>query len=177
MAVTQDAERYVLIKEDASPALYLLRQQRLQRCKVEILSNRKGGMHPLDGCKAAQAIFSVSHGPGHDQPASREASKKAREVMANAKLGSRIGEIWLEIHPRTIMKGQWLADFIVECTIPPQETKVGSEDVIESHPWVIHVNGSANETRSGIGIILESLDSLISEQALLFGFKASNTVV
>lgn len=74
------------------------------------------------------------------------------------------------------MKGQALADFVVECTIPPHETEAGSEAIVESCPWVIHVDDSANKTGSGAGIVLESPNGLISKYALRLIFKASNNV-
>lgn len=38
------------------------------------------------------------------------------------------------------------------------------------------MDGSANETRSGIGIVLESPNGLVTENTISFEFKASNNV-
>lgn len=74
------------------------------------------------------------------------------------------------------MKGQALVDFVMECTIPPQEAEAGSEATVDARPWVVHVDDSSNKMGSGAGIVLELPDGLISEHALCFKFKASNNV-
>ena len=71
------------------------------------------------------------------------------------------------------MKGQVIVDLVVECTIPqPKENPLQGEG--EMRPWVLHVDGASNGQGGGAGIVLESPDGLVTEQALRFGFKASN---
>src|SRR3954464_14778434 len=73
------------------------------------------------------------------------------------------------------MKGQVIADFVVECTIPQlEENPLQGEG--EMRPWVLHVDGASNGQGGGAGIVLESPDGLVTEQALRFEFKALNNV-
>src|SRR4051812_3434862 len=71
------------------------------------------------------------------------------------------------------MKGQVMADLIVECTIPQPEERL-PQDGEGTQPWTLHIDGASNGQGDGAGIILESPEGLISEHALRFGFKASN---
>ena len=82
--------------------------------------------------------------------------------------------------PRTALKGQAVADFLVEFMHP--------EDLTEEYPqpnlppglqpalptWELHVDGSSNKQGSGAGIILNTPEGLQIEYALRFDFEASN---
>ena len=67
------------------------------------------------------------------------------------------------------IKGQVYADFVAELSPGrgPQEVELGSQ-------WMLSVDGSSNQQRSGDGIILEGPNGVLIEQALRFAFKASN---
>ena len=73
-------------------------------------------------------------------------------------------------HPRTTIKGQALADFIVECTgveeLPDENTP---KDV-----WKLYVDGSARDNASGAGIILVTPTGHKFHSALRFEFEATN---
>ena len=73
---------------------------------------------------------------------------------------------------RTTIKGQILADFIMEFTsIEPTETAQLTSDL----PILrLSVDGAANAHGSGAGLILTSLDRIGVEYVLRFGFQASN---
>ena len=81
-----------------------------------------------------------------------------------------LGQFEITYHPRSIIKGQALADFIVECT------GITNEEVITParELWRLYVDGSSNENGSGAGIILITLTGNRFHSALQFGFKASN---
>jgi len=49
----------------------------------------------------------------------------------------------------------------------PQEVELGSQ-------WMLSVDGSSNQQRSGVGIILEGPNGVLIEQALRFAFNTSN---
>ncbi|KAK3042740.1 hypothetical protein RJ639_000798 [Escallonia herrerae] len=74
-----------------------------------------------------------------------------------------LGEFNIQYKPRTTIKAQALADFIVECTLP--------EDPTQLNPYV---DGSSALGSSGAGLILISPEGFTIEYALRFGFQASN---
>ncbi|KAK3039298.1 hypothetical protein RJ639_026682 [Escallonia herrerae] len=83
-----------------------------------------------------------------------------------------LGEFDIEYKPRTMIKAQALADFIVECTLleePPQLVISAAPD-----PWNLYVDGSSALASSGGRLILISPEGFTIEYALRFGFQASN---
>ncbi|KAK3005307.1 hypothetical protein RJ639_016917 [Escallonia herrerae] len=83
-----------------------------------------------------------------------------------------LGEFDIEYKPRTTIKAQALADFIVECTLPeepPQLVIFAGPD-----PWNLYVDGSSALGSSGARLILISPEGFTIEYALRFGFQASN---
>src|SRR3954469_236706 len=87
--------------------------------------------------------------------------------------GVEQGEFALEYVPRAAMKSQVLVDFVVECAIPPPTEELPPTPT-EFGPWVAFVDGSACETGSGAGVVLESPEGLLTEHAIRFTFRASN---
>ena len=68
--------------------------------------------------------------------------------------------------PRSSIKSQVLADFVVEFTSLIQN--------IAPFVWLLSVDGSSNLKGSGAGIVLEGPGDILIEQSLRFEFKASN---
>ncbi|KAJ8467305.1 hypothetical protein OPV22_029857 [Ensete ventricosum] len=78
-----------------------------------------------------------------------------------------LGEFDIEYEPRKAIKGQVLADFLSELT-PPQ---------VLQNPipgWTVHIDGSANSERGGVGLVLKDPSGHIYEHALRLGFRATN---
>jgi hypothetical protein len=62
-----------------------------------------------------------------------------------------IGQFDIEFHPRTAIKGQVLADFLVEfCNIPE------AEELPKKSTWVVFVDGSSTQGRSGVRVLLRN---------------------
>ncbi|XP_074351917.1 uncharacterized protein LOC141691071 [Apium graveolens] len=81
--------------------------------------------------------------------------------------------------PRTAIKAQALAEFVMESTFPevPETPKPGSgeeEEASNRDSWTLHVDGSATTERSGAGLILSSPGGFTIQQAVTFVFKATN---
>ncbi|KAK3043721.1 hypothetical protein RJ639_001917 [Escallonia herrerae] len=89
-----------------------------------------------------------------------------------SKLVCRVGEFDIQYKPRTTIKAQALADFIVECTLPEDPSQLVIFEFI--NPWNLYVDGSSVVGGSGAGIILISPEGFTIEYALRFGFQASN---
>ena len=73
---------------------------------------------------------------------------------------------------KTIIKGQVLADFVMEFT--PAELIADTQATPDLSIWKLFVDGAANAQGSGAGLILTSPEGIDIEYALRFGFQASN---
>ncbi|KAK3013564.1 hypothetical protein RJ639_008368 [Escallonia herrerae] len=88
-----------------------------------------------------------------------------------------LGEFDICYRPRPLIKGQALANFIIECTLPI-EVEAPLLKVEEpllpvqsgSFTWTLFVDGSSNASGSGAGLILNGPDGLTVEYALRFDF-------
>lgn len=74
-----------------------------------------------------------------------------------------LSEFGLRFEPQGSIKGQHLADFVVESS-QPTETPL----------WFLNVDGSSDKRGGGTGIVLEGPDNVIVEQAISFNFQLSN---
>ena len=83
-----------------------------------------------------------------------------------------LSEFDLRYKLKTAIKGQILADFVMEFT----STEL-TEDV-QTTPdlpvWKLSIDGATNAQGSGVGLILTSPGGIDIEYALNFGFRASN---
>ncbi|CAL9000860.1 unnamed protein product, partial [Prunus brigantina] len=98
-----------------------------------------------------------------------------------------LGEFDIQFKPRPAEKGQAVADFISELTLPapseqfiteptsPVTENVSAERFDPSVPvWILHVDGSANQQGCGAGLVLTTPDGGKLEYALRFSFRTSN---
>ena len=81
-------------------------------------------------------------------------------------------EFDIRYKPRTVIKGQILADFIMELT--PTASTEATQLTLDLPIWRLSVDGAANAQGSGASLILTSPDGIDVEYALRFGFQASN---
>ncbi|KAK3027189.1 hypothetical protein RJ639_042455 [Escallonia herrerae] len=65
--------------------------------------------------------------------------------------------------PRTVVKAQALADFIVECTLPEDPPQLVISEVTD--PWNLYVDGSSVVGNSGAGIILISPEGTLYKKS------------
>ncbi|KAK3024790.1 hypothetical protein RJ639_043871 [Escallonia herrerae] len=96
-----------------------------------------------------------------------------RKVLMNPEASGRLvnwsvelGEFDLQYKPRTAVKAQALADFIVECTLPEDPPQLVISEVTD--PWNLYVDGSSAVGNSGVGIILISPEGFTIEYTLRF---------
>ena len=83
-----------------------------------------------------------------------------------------LSEFDIRYKPRAVVKGQILADFIMEFT--PTESTAATQLTPDLPIWRLSVDGAANAQGSGVGLILTSPNGIDVEYALSFGFQASN---
>jgi hypothetical protein len=75
----------------------------------------------------------------------------------------------IEFHPRIVIKGQALADFLVEfCNIPE------SEELPKESTWVVHIDGSSASKRSGVVFTLMNPESQEFQFAIKLDIVTTN---
>ena len=83
-----------------------------------------------------------------------------------------LSEFDIRYKPKTAVKGQVLADFVMEfAPIELVETTQAEDDL---PIWKLSIDGASNAQGSGAGLILTSPEGIDIEYALRFGFHASN---
>ena len=87
-----------------------------------------------------------------------------------------LSQFEIEFQPWPTIKGQALADLIVELSHrPSKRPEEGSSPSASQVPkWGLYVDGLSNDGGSGVGLILVSPEGHWVNCALKFGFKASN---
>ena len=83
-----------------------------------------------------------------------------------------LSEFDIRYKPKTVIKGQVLADFVMEFT--SAEPAENSQTPTDLAIWRLSVDGATNAQGSGAGLILISLKGIDIEYALRFEFQASN---
>ena len=83
-----------------------------------------------------------------------------------------LNEFVIRYKSKTAIKGQVLADFVMEFT--PAELAKDARATPVLPIWKLSVDGATNAQGSGAGLILTSLEGIDIEYALRFGFQASN---
>ena len=83
-----------------------------------------------------------------------------------------LSEFDIRYIPKTAIKGQVLADFIMEFT--SAEPARDAQATTDLSTWKLSVDGALNAQGSGAGLILTSLEGIDIEYALKFGFHTSN---
>ncbi|GJT60221.1 reverse transcriptase domain-containing protein [Tanacetum coccineum] len=104
-----------------------------------------------------------------------------KQVLSRPKVARRLqkwniglGEYDIQYRPRTSVKGQILADFIVERPEDdPQDTPMEAEEELPD-PWTLFMDGSSCVDGSGAGLILINPEGGEFTYALRFRFDATN---
>ena len=83
-----------------------------------------------------------------------------------------LSEFDIRYKPKTTIKGQILADFVMEFT--SVELAEATQTTPDLPIWRLSVDGASNAQGSGVGLILTSSEGIDIEYVLRFGFRASN---
>ncbi|KAL5744720.1 hypothetical protein ACOSQ2_027836 [Xanthoceras sorbifolium] len=102
-----------------------------------------------------------------------------RQVMQKLEASGRmikwsveLSEFDLTYKPRSAIKGQAVADFLLESI----QGDSFSIDRPEDESWKLFIDGSSNRHGSGAGVIIQSPNGAIAQLALRFGFRATNNI-
>lgn len=90
-----------------------------------------------------------------------------------------LGDYDVKYMPCTAVKGQVLADFVVEFTksiVNDEKGVIGVLIVLvfATATWEVYTNGAANWKGLGVGIVLIAPKKLVMEKSLRLGFLATN---
>ena len=95
-----------------------------------------------------------------------------------------MGAFYIKYMPRTMVKGQVLADLVAKFTESPivvgakeqgfRGQQVSTVSLHGHSPWKLYVDGAANQKGSRVGIVIVSLDRITIEKSLRLGFSATN---
>nr|GEV39818.1 reverse transcriptase domain-containing protein [Tanacetum cinerariifolium] len=102
-----------------------------------------------------------------------------KQIMSRPDVAGRLqkwsimlGEHNITYRPRTSVKGQILADFLIEMPGKnPQATPVAET---QHESWTLFTDGSSCVDGSGVGLILTNLKGIVFSYSLRFQFAASN---
>jgi ribonuclease HI len=99
-----------------------------------------------------------------------------RKILQKPDLSGRLvnwaielGQYDIEYHPRTAVKGQALANFVVEMNETPN-----AEELPKGSTWIVYVDGSSAGGRCGAGIAFWGPNREEFRYALKFGFATRN---
>nr|CAN82630.1 hypothetical protein VITISV_028132 [Vitis vinifera] len=81
-----------------------------------------------------------------------------------------LSEFGIEFQPRLSMKGQVMADFVLEYSRRPNQHHESSKQ----EWWTLRVDGASRSSGSEVGLLLQSPTGEHLEQAIRLGFSASN---
>jgi len=100
-----------------------------------------------------------------------------RQVLQKPKISGRLtkwviklSEYDISFKPRKAIKGQALANFIVECAHPPIMEEAWDKG------WMLFVDRASNAKESGARVVFISLEQEILEYSLCFTFSSTNNV-
>ena len=115
-----------------------------------------------------------------------------KQVMHRPKTSGRmlkwtieLSQFDIEYKPRNVMKGQALADFILEFTL---QFEGDDKALISPHAldeikqikendapwWTLYIDGAANSEGAGVGVVLMSPEGHKLSSAIHFSYKATN---
>ncbi|VFQ98159.1 unnamed protein product [Cuscuta campestris] len=192
----QEGERKLEARPKAEPAEEVeevLLDPRTPERKVKVGVGLTGSHRKLlmDVLSAYRVIFSWGPGymPGVDPKVichRLAVNPGSRPVLSQQPLGALLrspnapsrmstwavflGAFQIEFKPRPAIKGQALADFVVECTAREEP----SPELETDDWWTVFTNGSSAAKNSGGGVVVIAPEGFRAYYSIRFGFKASN---
>ena len=91
-----------------------------------------------------------------------------------------LGAFDIKYQPRTSIKGQVLADLVVDFSEDQTKEGIQSQEAIGvfiieiSSPWTVYIDGAANQQGSRVGVVIVSPDGIVLEKSLRLSFSATN---
>ena len=99
----------------------------------------------------------------------RKSMNKPEAVGRMVQWAIELSQFDIEYHPRTAIKAQALADFIVEFTLSDEENPSP-----EAERWTIQTNGSLAQGRGGVGVVVTAPNGEKLKYGVQLKFPATN---
>ena len=103
-----------------------------------------------------------------DQPI-KKSMNKLEAIGRMVQWAIELSQFDIEYYPRTAIKAQALADFIVEFTFPDEDSLTN-----EVEWWTIHTDGSSTQKRSRVGVVITTPDGEVLKYEVQLKFPATN---
>ncbi|GJR08447.1 reverse transcriptase domain-containing protein [Tanacetum coccineum] len=119
--------------------------------------------------------YSKAPNSGKSQKSTHQTGYKSSKTDASVHLATvsvLLGEHNISYRPRTAVKGQILADFLIEK--PETDAVLPQSEVKLQEPWILFTDGSSCVDGSGAGLILTNPEGMEFTYALRFEFTATN---
>nr|XP_017221509.1 PREDICTED: uncharacterized protein LOC108198257 [Daucus carota subsp. sativus] len=188
LAVSDYSISAVLVKEDAdgqSPVYYV--SKRLLDAETRYTSMEKLVYALVHASRKLRPYFQAHKVEVRTAYPLRQIMHKPEVTGRMMKWAIELGQFDIDYRPRTAIKGQALADFILEFSedgensgllikydpdLPPQPD-APKEDIPELW-WTVHTDGAVNNDGAGAGIVLVSPEGHRLLNAIHFTFQLSN---
>ena len=181
IAVTPYAVSLVLIRVDNGvqrPICYMSKS--LREAEMCYLPLKKAILTVVFGTRKLPHYFQAHTVVILTQLSLKTVLRSADYTGRIAKWGTILGAFDIKYMPRTSIKGQVLADLVVEFTEPEIEElpSVGNIDeklvgTISQYcllTWEVYIDGASNQKGSRVGLILISLEKVVIEKSLRLDF-------
>ena len=103
-----------------------------------------------------------------DQPI-KKSMNKPEAAGRMVQWAIELSQFDIEYHPRTAIKAQALADFIVEFTLPDEDKITNEVD-----RWTIQTDGSSAQKKGGVGVVITTPDGKVLKYEVQLKFPATN---
>ncbi|RVW24837.1 hypothetical protein CK203_105106 [Vitis vinifera] len=131
---------------------YLLRQQSIGGRRNQVFKNGANSLSPSKRCPKLRPYFQA-------HPVVVLTDQPLRNILHKPDLTGRmlqwaieLSEFGIEFQPRLSMKGQVMADFVLEYSRRPSQRQESSE----KEWWTLRVDGASRSSGSGVGLLLQS---------------------
>ena len=88
-----------------------------------------------------------------------------------ANWGTRLGSFDIRYRPKSSVKGQVLADFVVDFSLRKEMEVICH---VDCRPWKVFVNGAFSAMGAGAEILIITIEGIRLEHSFRLGFRASN---
>ena len=188
IAVAPHAVSLVLIWEDNGtqrPVYYVSKS--LHEAEIRYLPLEKAVLAIVQATRKLPHYFQAHTVVVLTQLPLRSILRSADYTGRIAKWGTILGTFdirYIRYMPRTAVKGQVLTNLVAEFAQPtleggggllnPDEKLIGTVSQEEPTCWKAHVDGTANQRGSRVGLVLVSPEGITIEKSLRLGFSATN---
>ncbi|XP_074373606.1 uncharacterized protein LOC141713947 [Apium graveolens] len=184
LTVSEYSISAVLVREEdgqQSPVYYV--SKRLHDAETRYTSMEKLVYALILASRKLRAYFQAHRIEVRTAYPLRQVLHKSESSGRMLKWAVELGQFDLEYVPRTAIKGQALADFLLEFDFEIDDKALvmlhppHSEESLEEFPhpwWILHVDGAVNHGGAGAGIVLVSPEGHHLMSAIHFKFYATN---